>query len=395
MQLTHKIQLKPTTSQIDYFKKAAGTARFTWNWALNEWQLQYAAGQKPNVMALKKKFNAIKYQEFPWLKEVHRDSHAQPFTYLGNAWDQFFADIKAKKVAHEPRFKKKNKARDSFYVANDKFRFEDDNIILPKLGKVLMCERLRFEGKILGATVSRTADNWFIAIQVEVPEKQALKQRTSNGIVGVDLGVTAAATFSTGEKIYSPKPLKTALRRLKMRSRDVSRKIEAAKKCTEAGLKLPLSNNRKKSSLRLAKLHQRIANLRADFSHKLTTRLCRENQTVVIEDLYVKGMVQNDKLARAIQDVGFGTIRRQLEYKSKRYSTKLIIADRWYPSSKLCSECYVKNGELALEERTWICSQCKTVHDREINAAKNLERLATETALPVAIHLVTEETGLE
>lgn len=164
MQLTHKIALKPTANQSDYFRKAAGTARFTWNWALTQWEQQYAAGHKPNAMALKKKFNAIKYTEFPWLKEMHRDSHAQPFANLAKAWNRFFAEIKAKKAANEPRFKKKNKCRDSFYVANDKFRIEGESVILPKVGKVSMCELLRFPGKILGATVSRTAKRWFIAV---------------------------------------------------------------------------------------------------------------------------------------------------------------------------------------------------------------------------------------
>ena len=156
------------------------------------------------------------------------------------------------------------------------------------------------------------------------------------------------------------------------------------------GTRLPQSNNRKKSSLKLAKLHARIVNLRADFSHKLTTRLCCENQAVVIEDLNVSGMLKNKKLARAISDVGFGSIRRQLEYKAMRYDTHLIIADRWYPSSKLCSSCDWKNKSLTLKDRSWRCQSCKTFHDREINAALNLKRLAPDTALPVASYSVTK-----
>lgn len=395
MQLTHKIAIKPTEAQAEYFKKAAGTSRFVWNWALCKWNTLYLEGQKPNAMALKKMFNSIKYQEFPWLKEMHRDSHAQPFAYLDKAWKRFFTEIKSGKPAHEPRFKKKGLCRDSFYVANDKFRLEGFTIYLPKIGCVDLTEELRFAGKILGATVSRTANRWFVAIQVDVPDAQAKKVCTSHETAGVDFGINAAATLSSGESIASPKPLKSALRRLKIRGRAVSRKIEAAKKIKRSDEKyLPLSNNRKASSLQLAKLHARIANLRADFSHKLTTRLCRENQAVVIEDLHVAGMVKNEKLARSLNDIGFGNLRRQLEYKALRYDTKLIIADRWYPSSKLCSSCHWKNTELKLNDRHWQCQACGTFHDRDVNAALNLKRLATETALPVASHPVTDVTKI-
>ncbi len=124
--------------------------------------------------------------------------------------------------------------------------------------------------------------------------------------------------------------------------------------------------------------------IRADFTHKLTTRLCRENQAVGIEDLHVQGMLANDKLARALSDVGFGMIRRQMEYKVKRYGTRLVIADRWYPSSRLCSVCGWKHEALTLSDRQWTCPGCGTAHDRDLNAAINLSRLATETALPVA-----------
>lgn len=400
MQLTHKIALYPTPEQADYFARACGTARRVWNWALGEWNKQYAAGQKPNAMALKKQFNAIKYNDpqwhdengQPWLKTIHRDAHAQPFAHLARAWNRFFADIKAGKPGHEPQFKKKGRCRDSFYVANDKFTISGKTIRLPKISNVAMAEALRFDGKVLGATVSRAADRWFVAVQVEVPDAQFYRRRTAHEINGIDLGIKAAATLSSGESVEAPKPLKAALRRLRIRSRRVSRKYEAAKITAgfasnsrlPKGTKLPASNNRKKSAATLAKLHARIANIRADFAHKLTTRLCRENQAVVIEDLHVKGMLANDKLARAISDVGFGMFRSQIEYKAKRYGTRLVIADRWYPSSRLCSVCDWKNEGLTLKDRKWVCPQCGTHHDRDLNAALNLKRLATATALPVA-----------
>lgn len=400
MQLTHKIALCPTPAQADYFRRACGTARRVWNWALDQWNTQYAAGQKPNVMALKKQFNAIKYRDpqwldgngQPWLRDIHRDAHAQPFAHLGKAWGRFFADIKAGKQAHAPQFKKKGRCRDSFYVANDKFSLSGKTIGLPKIGEVALTEALRFEGKVLGATVSRTAQRWFVAVQVEVPDAQFHRTRTAQGVVGIDLGIKSAATLCSGETIEAPKPLKAALRRLKIRGRRVSRKLLAAKVAAgygrnarlPKGVRLPVSNNRQKSSAAVARLHARIGHVRADFTHKLTTRLCRENQAVVIEDLHVKGMLANDKLARAISDVGFGMFRLQMEYKARRYETRLVVADRWYPSSRLCSVCGRKNEALMLKDRDWTCGECGTHHDRDHNAALNLQRLATATALPVA-----------
>ena len=182
------------------------------------------------------------------------------------------------------------------------------------------------------------------------------------------------------------------MRRLKIRGRCLSRKVEAAKVSAgfapqarlPKGTKLPVSNNRRKSAATLARLHARIANVRADFIHKLTTRLCRENQAVVIEDLHVKGMLANDRLARAISDVGFGMFRLQIEYKAKHYGARLVIADRWYPGSRLCSICGWKNDALTLKDREWTCGDCGTRHDRDHNAVLNLKRLATATALPVA-----------
>ena len=400
MQLTHKIALCPTLEQADYFNRAAGTARRVWNWALSEWNKQYTAGAKPNAMALKKQFNAIKSSDpqwldedgQPWLRGIHRDAHAQPFAHLAKAWHRFFADMKAGRPANQPRFKKKGRCRDSFYVANDKFRLDGKTIHLPKIGHVVMTESLRLDGSMLGATVSRTADRWFVAVQVELSDEKFHRPRTAHHIIGVDLGVKTLATLSNGASIEAPKPLKVALRRLKIRGRSVSRKLEAAKVSAgfapkarlPKGTRLPISNNRRKSAVLLARLHARIAHIRADFTHKLTTRLCRENQAVAIEDLHVKGMLANDKLARVISDVGFGMFRAQIEYKAKRYGTHLVIADRWYPSSKLCSICGWKNEALTLDDRAWTCPECGTYHDRDHNAALNLKRLATVTALPVA-----------
>jgi len=410
MLLSHRVRLDATPAQCDYFARAAGTARRVWNWALAEWQRQSAAGMRPDAMALKKQFNAIKYahpdwldsEGRPWLRTVHRDAHAQPFANLKKAWSRYFAARKAGQPGYPPRFKKKGRCRDSFYVANDKFRVEGKSAVLPKVGRVALAEALRFPGKIMGASVSRQADHWFLAIQVEVPDEIAQRPRTGGVVVGVDLGVSAAATLSTGEKVAAPRPLRAALRRLRIRARRQSRKMQAAQAAAgisgsiPKGTRLPNSANQVKGARRLARLHARIARVRADFTNKLTTRLCRENQAVAIEDLHVKGMLANARLARSIADVGFHEIRRQLRYKARRYDTVIVLADRWYPSSKLCSACGQKNGTLTLAERVWTCI-CGIRHDRDVNAAINLQRLATgalaaHTALPVASPAATPGT---
>jgi putative transposase len=411
MLLAHRIRLVPTAGQRDYFVRAAGTARRVWNWALAEWHRQSAAGLRPNAMALKKQFNAIKYSNSdwldadgqPWLLTVHRDAHSQPFANLAKAWSRYFAARREKRPAHPPVFKKKGRCRDSFYVANDKLRLGGGMVMLPKVGRVDLCETLRWPGRIMGASVSREAGHWFLSVQVEVPEQVALRRRSGDGITGVDLGISAAATLSSGEKIAAPRPLKAALRRLRIRSRRQSRKLEAAKVSAgitsplPKGTRLPVSKNRTRGARALARLHARIARVRADFMHKLTTRLCCENQTVVIEDLNVSGMLANARLARAIADFGFYEFRRQLQYKATRYGTTLILADRWFPSSKLCSSCGERNGKLTLGERSWNRTACGAKHDRDINAAINLQRLATgafaaQHALPVASPAATSGT---
>ncbi len=226
-------------------------------------------------------------------------------------------------------------------------------------------EPLRFVGRIVGASVRRIANRWYVAVQVDVPEDKARRERTSDGVVGVDFGIKAAATLSSGETVLAPKPLKGNLRRLRIRSRRHSRKEKGSK-------------NRVQSAQNLASLHARITNVRRDFWHKLTSKLCRENQAVVIEDLNVQGMMQNDKLSRAIADVGMSEGRRQLEYKANLYGTRLVIADRWYPSSKLCSACGQKKETLSLNEREWECAHCHSRHDRDGNAAINLRNLAMQ-----------------
>lgn len=355
--LAHKIELKINNKQRTYFAKAAGVARFAYNWALHEWQNDYAAGLKPSDPSLRRKLNSIKREEFPWMLDVTKNAPQMAIIQLGQAFKNFFA----KRSAY-PQFRKKG-IHDRFTLSNDQFTVNASRIRIPHLGWVHMRESLRFEGKILSATISRRADRWFVSLNVETAKPTSFTENENQVAVGVDLGLAQFATLSTGEIITGPKPHKAKLDRLKRLSKSLSRKHKG-------------SANRKKARAKLAKLHSQIANIRNDAIHKLTDRLTSNFSTIVIEDLHVKGMVQNKKLSRSISDMGFHEFRRQIEYKSTLKNKKVIVADRWFASSKLCSTCEMKNSDLTLSIREWQCLYCGTLHHRDINAAKNLEKLA-------------------
>ena len=351
MIFTHKIALDLTEAQEAYCRRAAGTARFTYNWALAEWKRQYAAGEKPNATTLKAQWNAIKYAQYPWLIDMHRDAHAQPFTNLGKAFAKFFR--------HEtgyPTFKKKGD-HESFYVANDKCTTQGKRIRLPKIGWVRMHEALRFTVKLLSAVVSRTADRWFVSLAIQIPERQPVCE--NQAVVGVDLGVLTLATLSTGEKVHGPKPLRRLLQSLRRCNRVLARRVKG-------------SANWEKARRKLVKLHYCIACQRAAALHKLTTDLVRRFGTIIIEDLHVQGMVRNHHLARAISDMGFGAFRWMLTYKAQAAGAELVVADRWFPSSKLCSQCGVVAESLPLSQRIFQCSDCGYAANRDLNAALNL-----------------------
>ena len=325
------------------------------------------------------------------MKAIHRDAHPQPFANLGKAVNNYFKTMKNHEEAHTPQFKKKGKMHDSFYLANDKFQLDGKRIKRPKVGWV-------------NAIVSRQTDRWFVSIQVEVASHCAIRKRKAHHIEGADVGIKTAVALSTGEGIRSPKPLQKALRKLKIRQRHVSHKLEAAKKqagitgAIPKGTILLVSNNRRRASMEIAKLHMRMANIRSDFTHKTTTRLVSENQAIGMENLHVNGMTKNHKLALALSDVGFGEFRRQVEYKAKFYKTTGALADRFYPSSKKCSVCDYVLPKLELKIREWNGPQCGTHHDRDTNAARNLKRLATTaigwTALSVANQPAMVDTSL-
>lgn len=371
--LAHRIRLVPTAEQEAYFRRACGVARFAYNWALAEWKRQYDAGCKPSQVALRKALNAAKREKFPWMREVTKNAPQQAIKNLGRAYANFFDDLQkyrrgemAWKRVRLPRFKKKGKTRESFRADNgtdkahpDAVRVDGKRVKLPIIGWVAMREEVRFAGRILSVTISRRADAWYASVCIEVEHEPDV--RTDDSVVGVDLGITALAALSDNSpKVSAPKPLRRYIQKLKRLSRSLSRKQRG-------------SRNRVKAKTTLARLHRRIADIRADALHKLTTSLMRYN-TIVIEDLNITGMLANGHLSRAIADIGLFEFRRQLGYKASMAGVGVIVAERWYPSSKLCSTCGWKYDHLSLDERIWTCASCGTSHDRDINASRNLAR---------------------
>jgi len=368
MMLAHRIALDPNNVQATYLARAAGTARFAYNWALAQWKQQYEAWKqdntqpKPSQHSLRRQLNAIKREQFPWMLEVTKNAPQMAIIQLGQAFQNFFA-----KRAHYPQFREKG-VHDRFSLTNDQFAIDGNRIRIPNLGWVRMRESVRFTGKMLSATLSRVADRWYVSVAVETQDNSHLPKAENQGAVGVDLGASALAVLSTGEKIEGPKPHKALLKRLRRLSRRLSRKQKG-------------SNNRKKAKRKLARLHAKAANIRGDCLHKLTTDLTRRFHTIGIEDLNVKGMVKNRHLARSVSDMGFFEFRRQLEYKADMRGGQVVVADRWFASSKTCSACGHKLDELPLSVRQWNCPECGAAHDRDVNAAINLRNMAVSSTV--------------
>ena len=365
MLAAHRIRLDPNNIQATYLARAAGTARFAYNWALSEWQRQYEACKadptltRPSEAALRRQLNSLKREQFPWMMEVTKNAPQIAIMQLGRAFENFFAGR-----ARYPRFRRKGRD-DRFTISNDQFRIEGQYIRVPKLGWVRMWQALRFAGRIVSASVARVADHWYASITVDTSDLP-VPPADNQGAVGVDLGIKALVTLSTGETFQGPKALRTSLLRLRRLSRALSRKVKG-------------SRNRVRAKLKLAKLHARIANIRRDSLHKLSTSITRRFHTIGIEDLNVKGTLGNRHLARAIADMGFYELRRQIEYKAVWRGGQVVLVDRWLPSSKLCSCCGYRLEALGLDMRHWTCPSCGTSNDRDVNAAINLRNVAVSS----------------
>lgn len=355
---SHVIKLDPTHDQEVFFRQCVGTSRFAYNWALKRWREQFEGGGKPNEGQMRKDLNAVKEAEFPWMLAVPKAVVQQSIKNLGRAYQNFFDSLKGKRKGPKmaaPDFKSRHKSKQSARLDNgpDTFSFDNKTVKLPKIGVVKTHEALRFDGKPLSAIVSFVGGRWWLSVQVELPDLP--KAESNKPAVGIDLGIKTALVLSDGKTFESPKPLKSALERLGRLGRFVSRKVKG-------------SNNRKKAAVRLGRQHWKVAQIRKDWQHKVTTAIAKQYGLVGLEDLNVKGMMSNHCLARAITDIGFAEIRRQLEYKAE----KVVVIDRWLPTSKTCSNCGCKKEVLALSERVFHCDHCGFESDRDFNAAINI-----------------------
>lgn len=368
MYKVHKIRLEPNNKQATGLSRAAGCARFAYNWGLSRWSEQYEAYKRgecdtrPSQLSIRRDLNAIKREEFPWMLESTKCAPQEALINLGKAFDNFF-----KGRGSYPKFKKRG-VRDSFSLTVGQFSLSADDGVhhlrVPRVGRIRLSEAPRLDGEVISVTVSRTADQWFASLTFRV-EDAPTPEHPSDEAVGIDLGVRELVS-SNGDRFQVPREYRRRERQLRRAQQSLSRKEKGSK-------------NRQKAKSKVAKLHYRVACARADWQHKVTHRLTQEFETIVIEDLDIKQMMKNRYLAKSVSDVGFGEIRRQIEYKAAQSGATVIVADRWFPSSKMCNVCGTKTKSLPLHVREWTCGECDTCHDRDLNAAINLRNLAVSS----------------
>jgi len=365
-----KTELDLNNIQKTACARHAGAARWAYNWGLARKMEAYQKGEKvPSAIDLHRELNVLKKGELSWMYEVSKCAPQEALRNLDQAYAHFFRRVKAKKAGKRiqvgfPKFKSKKNGLGSFRLTGVIHIF-NKAIQLPHLGRLRMKEHgyLPVESvHILNATVSEQAGHWFVSVQVEmeIPDSKA----TYRPVAGVDLGILALATISDGTRIENPRALKGSLRRLKRLQRVVSRRQKG-------------SANREKAVRQLSRAHLRVANVRKNALHQVTSQLAKTKSVVALEDLNVSRMVQNHHLAQAIADVGFYEFRRQMMYKGQWYGCQVILADPFFPSSKRCSQCGHIQATLDLGTRVYICELCGLMIDRDLNAAINLEQLTT------------------
>jgi putative transposase len=360
-----RFELDPNQKARVALAKHIGAARFAYNWGLARLKEALEQGRPlPSAIQLHKEWNRWKRENATWWVEVSKCAPQEAFRDLERAvrnWREGRANF--------PRFKRKKSLDDNKARLTGSIRVTPRHVKLPRIGKVRTKERTdklleliqAGKARILSATISREADRWFVSLTcvVERPDPEPREVRSPEDTVGVDLGLESFITLSDGTKVEAPKPLKKALRLLERRSRQLSRKQK-------------FSQNFRKASLRLARLHRRVRNIRRDFLHKVTTWLAKTKSVIVVEDLNVRGMSQNGHLSQAIYDASWGMFRRMLEYKCAWYGAKLILVPQDFPSTKTCSHCGEVGPPLPLSQRVFRCEACGLEIDRDWNAALNL-----------------------
>jgi putative transposase len=350
-----RYRLSPTASQAELINKHIGCTRFVYNNALAFKQSEYAKDKtNHSCFALHKRLTNLK-NEHEWLKEVNSQSLQQSITNLDKAYTAFF-----KAQNNFPKFKKKGKGKQSFNIPQS-INIDNDKLIIPKFKKGINVILHRpFKGEIRQATISRTpTGKYFVSILCETGEVEKQPNPVNEETtVGLDLGIKTFIVSSNGKEYDNPKYLRKSIERLKYQQRQFSKHK---------------SNKRKH---RLAILHEKVANQRKDFLHKVSTELIRDNQSIALEDLNINGMLKNHCLAGSISDVSWGTFVTMLEYKAKSNGVNILRIGRFEPSSKTCNCCGYINKELTLKDREWTCPECNSVLDRDINASINIKNFA-------------------
>jgi len=372
-----KIRLEPNNKQKTMFLKHAGVSRHAYNQGLAYCNDLFEKTKKiPSAFDLQKWGVSFIKNEYPWYYEVSSKTSEKAFADVYDAFKNFYRQqkksnytLKDKKgrLKDLPNFKKKG-TKDKFYLAGS-IKIVGNKIQLPRIGFVKISEKKEPQ-KIKNCVVSRVADQWFVSFKIEFEPEKTIKKED---IVGVDLGVKTLATLSNGETFLNHKPYNKAKKKLRKQQKEVSRRF---KKGAENQ-----SKNYKKSVIKLSKIHARVANVRKHILHNVTSHLAKNFETVVIENLNVKNMVKNRNLASAILDGGFFEFKRQLLYKKQWYGGSVIIANSFYPSTKLCSCCGNKKDVIKLSERVYKCESCNTVLDRDLNASFNLKNLAVNSTV--------------
>jgi len=369
----YKSRLELNNKQKSWCNRCAGTTRYVFNWGLAEWQRQYEAYkadntlERPSQYGLSTQFTQAKDELCPWIRDIPYAVTEAAFQRLGLAFKNFFRRVKkGDDKAGYPKFKGRSGCK-SFQLKGVKV--ERDRVYLPN-ARHLQGQWVRLSqedyipvGAEYGnyATISERAGHWYISILVK--DEEDIQADLNPTVIGVDFGIKSLAVLSNGKVFENPKALREAQVKLARLQREVSRR--------EKG-----SANRKKSVAKLAKAHKRVTDIREHTLHQISdyvTAKCKPS-VIVLEDLNVKGMLQNHCLAQAITDVSFAELRRQIEYKAERLGIQVVIADRWFPSSKTCSNCGCVRSDLTLSDRTFICPECGLEIDRDLNAARNLAK---------------------
>jgi len=343
----------PSPAQRIALAKTFGCARYVYNWALDLRSTAWRAGQERiGYAATDRALTRLKTEPATaWLNEVSSVPTQQALRHLQTAFVNFWEN-----GAAYPSFKRRDDRQSAAFTRSG-FQWDGSALKLAKIGKLKIRWSRHFSGDPSTVDVSRTrSGRYYVSFRVDEP-LPAMPE--ASGQIGIDLGLTAFAAFSDGSKHRAPRPLRRKMAQLKRAQKALSRKRKG-------------SSNRKKARVRVARIHQKISDIRRDDLHQLTTRLVRENQTIVIEDLNVRGMMANHTLAGAIGDSGWGEFARQLAYKCEWHGRVLIRIDRFYPSSKICSACGFQHDAMPLDVREWPCPACGVTHDRDVNAARNV-----------------------